>query len=105
MRAAGFSVTSIIIERRCRHIELIGDKGEDRTRRFFAGRQHAYRPTHVQQQHSKPEPARRSPMFADQIEILAAEGEVTGDLPFVGRGIVMRGERLACQQLPPCHAP
>ena len=48
---------------------------------FSPASQHTARPTHVQQQHREPEPARRSPTFADKIEILAAEGEVTGDFP------------------------
>ena len=104
MRAAGFIATGIFVERLCRHVDLIGDEGEDRVRRFLAGLQHAARPTHVEQQRREPEPARRSPAFADKIEILTAEGEVTGYFPFVGRGIVMWGKRLACQQLPSCHA-
>src|SRR3546814_18823311 len=84
---------------------LIGDKGEDGTGRPLSRLQHSAWPTHVEQQQCEPEPARRSPAFADKIEILTAEGEVTGDFPFFGRRIAMRGERPACQQPPPRHVP
>lgn len=43
--------------------------------------------------------------FADKIKILTTEGEVTGDHSFVGRGVIIRDERLACQQPLPCYAP
>src|SRR3546814_10410226 len=71
---------------------LIGDKGEDGTGRPLSRLQHPAWPTHVEQQQCEPEPARPSPAFADKIEILTPEGEVTGDLTFFGRRIVMRGE-------------
>src|SRR3546814_7814694 len=41
MRAAGFVATSIIVERCRRHVDLIGDEGEDGTRGFLARLQHA----------------------------------------------------------------
>src|SRR3546814_3425992 len=50
-------------------------------------------PTHVEQQHREPEPARRSPSFADKIEIFAAEGKVPADFALVARGIIMLHER------------
>ncbi|GGO99927.1 hypothetical protein GCM10011329_34570 [Stakelama pacifica] len=89
MPAAGFIATGVIVERLCRRVDLIADKGEDGTRRFLTGFQHAARPTHVKQQQREPEAAWRSTSFADKIEILTAEGKVTGDLPFVGWRIVM----------------
>ena len=79
MRASGFIATGVIIERRRRHVDLVGDEGDNGTRRFLARLQHTARPTYIKQQHREPEAARRSTTFADKIEILAA-GVVTAKL-------------------------
>ena len=105
MRTSCRVTTAIVAPSRLWHIELTGDKRQDRDGRRLFRAEYPPGPAHIKERHGVTELRCRATSDRDPIEILARQGEVPRDLAFIGRGIELTRQRFAGEQASSRHEP
>ena len=101
--AAGRVARRVVTEGRGRNAELTGDVGEHGTGRRLPCLEHAAGAAHVKEQQGEAEPVGVGALRRDQVEIVARQRVVAGDLALVGRRLEVPCPQIVAQQPPPRH--